>query len=89
MTSPSAMEPPAAHDIRITDVIAHPLTQRLPQPTVTSWGRYDEVSIVLVEIRTDAGITGIGTANLTLNAGAGGPAVARSLRKGTRRMPVA
>jgi galactonate dehydratase len=47
-------------DIRITDVIAHPLTQRLPQPTITSWGRYEEVSIVLVEVRTDAGITGIG-----------------------------
>jgi L-alanine-DL-glutamate epimerase-like enolase superfamily enzyme len=49
-------------DIRITDVIAHPLTQTLPQPTVTSWGRYTEVSIVLVEVRTDAGITGVGEA---------------------------
>ncbi|MCB8821136.1 mandelate racemase/muconate lactonizing enzyme family protein [Microvirga rosea] len=49
-------------DIRITDVIAHPLTQRLPQPTVTSWGAYTEVSIVLVEVRTNAGITGVGEA---------------------------
>ncbi|EHK55441.1 galactonate dehydratase [Mesorhizobium alhagi CCNWXJ12-2] len=49
-------------DIRITDVIAHPLTQKLPQPTVTSWGEYTEVSIVLVEVRTDAGITGVGEA---------------------------
>ena len=49
-------------DIRITDVIAHPLTQTLPHPTVTSWGRYTEVSIVLVEVRTDAGITGVGEA---------------------------
>jgi L-alanine-DL-glutamate epimerase-like enolase superfamily enzyme len=49
-------------EIRITDVIAHPLTQRLPQPTVTSWGKYSEVSIVLVEVRTDAGITGVGEA---------------------------
>jgi L-alanine-DL-glutamate epimerase-like enolase superfamily enzyme len=49
-------------DIRITDVIAHPLTQTLPQPTVTSWGKYTEVSIVLVEVRTDAGITGVGEA---------------------------
>jgi galactonate dehydratase len=48
--------------IRITDVIAHPLSQTLPQPTVTSWGRYDVVSICLVEIRTDAGITGVGEA---------------------------
>lgn len=47
-------------DIRITDVIAHPLTQRLPQPTVTSWGQYSEVSMVLVEVRTDAGIVGVG-----------------------------
>jgi galactonate dehydratase len=46
--------------IRITDVIAHPLTQRLPRPTVTSWGVYEFVSLVLVEVRTDAGITGVG-----------------------------
>ena len=51
---------PGGADIRITDVIAHPLVQILPQPTVTSWGRYTEVSIVLVEVRTDAGITGVG-----------------------------
>jgi galactonate dehydratase len=49
-------------DIRISDVIAYPLTQKLPQPTVTSWGKYTEVSIVLVEVRTDAGITGVGEA---------------------------
>jgi len=47
-------------DLRITDVIAHPLTQRLPKSTVTSWGAYSDVSIVLVEVRTDAGITGVG-----------------------------
>jgi len=47
-------------DIRITDVIAHPLIQQLPRPTVTSWGKYSEISIVLVEVRTDAGIVGIG-----------------------------
>lgn len=56
------MTPPALPDIdlHITDVIAHPLTQRLPKPTVTSWGSYEAVSIVLVEVRTDAGITGVG-----------------------------
>lgn len=54
------MKPQTAPDIRITDVIAHPLTQTLPKPTVTSWGRYSEVSLVLVEVRTDAGITGVG-----------------------------
>ncbi|RYH07189.1 mandelate racemase/muconate lactonizing enzyme family protein [Tropicimonas sp. IMCC6043] len=60
MTGAHIAPPLSAHDIRITDVIAHPLTQRLPQPTITSWGQYNEVSIVLVEVRTDAGITGIG-----------------------------
>lgn len=50
----------AGADVKITDVIAHPLTQTLPRPTVTSWGRYSEVSIVLVEIRTDAGHVGVG-----------------------------
>lgn len=49
-------------DIRITDVIAHPLTQTLPQPTITSWGKYSQVSIVLVEVRTDAGLVGVGEA---------------------------
>lgn len=46
--------------IMITDVIAHPMTQRLPKPTVTSWGAYDRVSSVLVEVRTSNGITGVG-----------------------------
>lgn len=46
--------------LRITDVIAHPLTQTLPKPTVTSWGAYSAVSLVLVEVRTEAGITGVG-----------------------------
>lgn len=52
----------ASSDIRITDVIAHPLSQTLPRPTVTSWGKYTDVSIVLVEVRTDAGIVGVGEA---------------------------
>lgn len=45
---------------RVTDVIAHPLTQRLPKPTRTSWGIYESVSIVLVEIRTEPGLVGVG-----------------------------
>lgn len=49
-----------ADEVLITDVIAHPLTQKLPKPTVTSWGAYDHVSCVLVEVRTTAGITGVG-----------------------------
>ncbi|MBU1314487.1 MAG: mandelate racemase/muconate lactonizing enzyme family protein [Alphaproteobacteria bacterium] len=46
--------------VRITDVIAHPLSQTLPTPTITSWGVYSEVSIILIEVRTDAGIVGVG-----------------------------
>lgn len=46
--------------VTITDVIAHPMTQRLPKPTVTSWGAYDRVSSVLVEVRTAAGTSGVG-----------------------------
>lgn len=45
---------------RIAEVIAHPLTHRLPAPTQTSWGRYDRISIMLVEVRTDTGLTGFG-----------------------------
>ncbi len=58
MTEPA----PAGADIRITDVIAHPLSQTLAKPTVTSWGAYTDVSICLVEVRTDAGIVGVGEA---------------------------
>lgn len=57
---PEQMPSPA--DITIIDVIAHPLSQTLPQPTVTSWGTYSEVSIVLVEIRTNSGHVGVGEA---------------------------
>ncbi|MBY5352994.1 mandelate racemase/muconate lactonizing enzyme family protein [Rhizobium leguminosarum] len=46
--------------ILISDVVAHPLSQTLPKPTVTSWGTYHEVSMVLVEVHTDAGIVGVG-----------------------------
>src|SRR5690606_6121395 len=44
-------------DIRISEVIAHPLSQTLPKPTVTSWGMYTEVSICLVEVRSDSGLS--------------------------------
>nr|WP_210288001.1 mandelate racemase/muconate lactonizing enzyme family protein [Martelella radicis] len=32
----------------------------MPTPTETSWGRYDAVSIMLVEVRTTTGLTGYG-----------------------------
>ncbi len=44
-------------DIRITDVIAYPLTCRIPVPQRTGFAEFTAMSIVLVEIRTDAGIT--------------------------------
>lgn len=46
--------------IEITDVIAHPLQQTLPVPTVTSWGRYTQVGMVLVEVQTRCGLVGVG-----------------------------
>jgi galactonate dehydratase len=64
MTNQTADQPnptiAALPDLRITDVIAHPLTQTLPKPTVTSWGAYTAVSMVLVEVRTNEGIVGVG-----------------------------
>jgi galactonate dehydratase len=53
-------QPLTGQAIRISGVIAHPLSQTLPKPTVTSWGIYSQVSMVLVEVRTDAGIVGVG-----------------------------
>jgi len=44
----------------IADVTVHPLVQRLAEPTQTSWGRYDAVSILMVEVRTTSGLTGFG-----------------------------
>lgn len=41
-------------------MIAHPLTQALPRSTVTSWGAYTDVSLVLVEVRTETGLVGVG-----------------------------
>ena len=44
----------------ISEVMAYPLSQRLPQPTQTSWGTYETVSIMLVEVRTQSGLSGVG-----------------------------
>lgn len=53
-------DPTAAGPLKIAEVIAHPLSQTLPRPTVTSWGVYEKVSLVLVEVRTIDGIVGVG-----------------------------
>ncbi|MBL8698357.1 MAG: mandelate racemase/muconate lactonizing enzyme family protein [Alphaproteobacteria bacterium] len=50
----------AKADLRITDVIAHPLRAKLPQAQVTSQGDWPALDICVVEVRTDAGITGWG-----------------------------
>jgi D-galactarolactone cycloisomerase len=50
----------AADSHHIAEVVAHLLTQRLEKPTRTSWGTYEAISIVLIEIRTAGGIAGAG-----------------------------
>ncbi len=47
---------------KISELKVFPLVQRLPQPTRTSWGTYDSVSILLVELRTSSGVSGVGEA---------------------------
>jgi len=46
--------------MKIEHVEAIPLTVRLPRPQRTSQASYDEISICLVSIETDQGITGVG-----------------------------
>jgi L-alanine-DL-glutamate epimerase-like enolase superfamily enzyme len=44
----------------IREIRAHPLRARLPTVQVTSQGDWPSLEIVVVEIRTDSGLTGIG-----------------------------
>jgi len=44
----------------IESVTAYPPIQTLPQPTRTSWGTYDSISIVMVQVRTAQGHVGAG-----------------------------
>jgi L-alanine-DL-glutamate epimerase-like enolase superfamily enzyme len=44
----------------IREVLAHPLRARLPTVQVTSQGDWPALEIVVVEIRTESGLTGIG-----------------------------
>ena len=62
MTAPEPHTIGEAPSHAISDVRAWPLTQRLPAPTQTSWGRYDAVSILVVELRTHTGLSGFGEA---------------------------
>jgi galactonate dehydratase len=50
----------ASADLRISDVIAHPLRATLPDAQRTSQGDWPSLDIVVVEVRTDAGIVGWG-----------------------------
>jgi L-alanine-DL-glutamate epimerase-like enolase superfamily enzyme len=47
-------------DLRISDVIAHPLRATLPDAQRTSQGDWPSLDIVVVEVRTDSGIVGWG-----------------------------
>ncbi len=49
-----------ATDIAISDVIAHPLRVVLAQPQRTGAADFPAIELVLVEVRTDAGIVGYG-----------------------------
>ena len=46
--------------MKITEVLAHPLSVALKQGKWTAHEYMDKAQMVLVEVRTDAGITGIG-----------------------------
>ena len=46
--------------MKITDVKAHPMSMPLPQPSWTAHEIATEATLILVEIRTDAGIMGYG-----------------------------
>jgi D-galactarolactone cycloisomerase len=46
--------------IAISDVIAHPLRVVLPQPQRTGAADFPAIELVLVEVRTDAGLVGFG-----------------------------
>jgi L-alanine-DL-glutamate epimerase-like enolase superfamily enzyme len=46
--------------MKITEIIAHPLSIQLPQPRWTAHELMDRDRVVLVEVRTDQGIVGFG-----------------------------
>jgi D-galactarolactone cycloisomerase len=46
--------------MKITEIIAHPLSLVLPKPRWTAHEKMDKAQMVLVEVRTDEGLVGIG-----------------------------
>ena len=56
----AAVTPEAADSLVIREVLAHPLRARLPTVQVTSQGDWPTLEIVVIEIRTESGLTGIG-----------------------------
>ena len=70
----------AVADLAITDVIAHPLSCKLPKPQRTGFGDYPVIELVLVEIRTDAGIVGLGECLGRVGAVAYAQAIERILK---------
>lgn len=59
---PDASPTPTYGTDRIESIMAFPLVQKLPQPTQTSWGRYDAISIVMIQVCTAQGHVGAGEA---------------------------
>lgn len=56
----AAAPPEAADSLVILEVRAHPLRARLPTVQVTSQGDWPTLEIVVIEIRTESGLIGIG-----------------------------
>jgi D-galactarolactone cycloisomerase len=46
--------------MKITEILAHPLSIVLPKPRWTAHEKMDKAQMVLVEVRTDAGLVGVG-----------------------------
>lgn len=58
------MKMPIEHSSQevITSIEPYALVQKLPEPTQTSWGRFEFVSILMVRVRTESGLEGVGEA---------------------------
>src|SRR3954447_24408863 len=73
--------------MKVTEVEVIPYALPFERPYATARGTLDRREIVLARLITDEGIVGLGEAvPLALRGGADAAAVARAIRKGTRRL---
>jgi o-succinylbenzoate synthase len=73
--------------MRVTEVELVPYALPFARPYVTARGTLERREMLLVRVRTDAGLEGIGEAvPLSLRGGADLAAVERSIRRGSRRL---